>query len=428
MQKYQTLRKGYFLFLVAALAVLISSCTEKISGVGSTYLRDTISSGIRTYSDSTIFSFQPVVRRTIIASGLNFNLNTNASSLFIGKVGNNDGIEAWPVLKIPIFIDSVVGQSFQVLSDTLVLKIRFPYLYGDSSNQIVDFNVYALVGTTVNPATDVLSRNDLAGGQLVGTYAGLIGADSLKTISIPLAGAILNPFLLTASLSLVLVPNPDMNTVRAFASNDNGDNTFSPTLKLFTQTTPGSAVDTSTKYLNPTYDFFVVVSDKAPQPNEFLTRGGYAERERIVIRIDSIRNQLKLNPFVTINSALLEVRSDSNYHTTSAFPIDTAGPSLAYIPNTSVADSGHTFVSFGTSATTDLSLYGFQIRNLVESALRNGEDSLILELRSGMAFRTISGSTVDVEDYNINRWEFYGFSYPDKTKRPQLIITYSYLR
>ena len=418
MHKYQTLRKLHFVFLTVTLGLLISSCKEEISGVGSSYLHDTVSSGIHTFTDS-IFNFQPVIRRTIIASGTNFNLNTNASSLFVGKFPT-EGLEIWTALKMPILPDSVG----QVMSDSLILRMRFGYHYGDPNDQTIDFSVYT--NSNLTTSTSVLSPPDR--GPLVGSFSGTVRRDTLKTISIGLDTGILNPLLRTASLALLIVPNAPMNTIRAFASNENGDNTYAPTLKCLVK---GSA-DTSTKYFHPTFDFFVEVSDNPPQPGEFITRGGFASREKIVIRIDTIRNQLKLNPFVTINSAILQMRSDSSFHSSSDFPLDTTGPTLAYIPNTSVADSGHVFVAYGTSARSDTTLYGFQIRTLIENALRLGYDSLVLEVRSGYANRTISGSTVDVEDYNINRWGFYGVNYgssdADKAKRPKLVLTFSYLR
>ncbi len=419
MYKYQTLWKRKTLFLIAALGVLVSSCKEEISGVGSNYLHDTVSSGIHTFADSTIFNFQPVLKRTILASGINLNINTAASSLFVGKV-SSEGLEIWSALKIPILTDSVG----RLLADTLILRMRYPYHYGDPSDQTIDFSVY--VNTNLTTGTSTLAKSDLQ--QIVGSFSGIVRKDTVKTILVALDTTILNPLLRTSSLSLIIVPNTPMNTLRAFASNENGDNTFSPTMKFIVN----GATGVSTKTYNPTYDFFVEVSDGQVQPGEFITRGGYAMRERIVVRIDSMRNQLKLNPFVTINSAILQVQSDLKYHTTSNVPLDTIGPSLGYIPNNSVADSGHTFVTYGTSSTTDQSRYGFQIRNLIESALRNGQDSLVLELRSGFAYRTISGSTVDVEDYNINRWSFYGAGYgssdADKAKRPKLVLTFSYLR
>ena len=419
MHKFQTFRKVLFAFFIAAPGFLASSCTEKISGVGSTFLHDTVSSGIHLFADSSLFSFQPVVRRTINASGVDFNLNTDASSIFVGKVPS-EGFESWGALKMP-FLTDTIGQ---ILTDTLVLRMRYPYHYGDPADQKIDFTVYT--NTNLTSATSTLGSSDK--GKPIGSFSGLVRNDTLITILIGLDTTILNPLLRTASLALLIVPNAPMNTVRAFASNENGDNTFSPTLKCIVK----GATDTSTKYFNPTFDFFVEISDNPSQSGEFITRGGFGARERIVIRIDSIRNQLKLNPFVTINSALLELRSDPKYHTFSDVPYDTTGPSLAYLPNTTVGDSGHTFVEYGTSSTSDTTLYGFQIRTLIENALRLSSDSLVLEVRSGFAYRIISGSTVDVEDYNINRWAFYGFNYgssdADKAKRPKLVLTFSYLR
>ena len=323
-------------------------------------------------------------------------------------------------LQIPIFPDSVG----RILADTLILKMRYPYHYGNPSNQTIDFWVYASTDGSVNDSTQFLTPANL--GTIVGSFSSVTAPDSLVTAVIPLDTGILSHPLRTASLGLVLVPKPDMQTIRAFASINNGDNTFSPTLKLFTQRT--SATDTVTLFTNPSNNFYVVAEGSPVPPNEFILRGSYAERERIVINIKNIRAQLQLNPFTTINSAVLQVRSDAAYRTQSDVPVDTTGPSLVYIPNTVVADSGHAFISYGTSATTDTTLYGFQIRSNVENSLRVGDDSLVLELRAGFISRTIFGSAVDVEDYTIDRWMMYGMNYPDPTKRPKLIITYSYLK
>lgn len=416
MHKTNTLLKWNTFFFIAALGILVSSCEEKISGIGSTYLRDTISSGKQTFSDSGAFVFSPIIKRTAIASGRNFAINTAASALLLGKV-SKENLECWTALKVPILPDSIG----QIMADTLILRMRFAYHYGDPSDQNIDFSVYTETGTKVNDSTSNLS---LPLGQVIGSYKGTVRKDTIIKILIPLDTQIINPLLRTASLALVLVPNSGMNTIRAFASNENGDNTFQPQLK-FTINGPSG---TTTIFRYPTNDFHVVISDQPIPGGEFLLRGSYAARERIVIDIKNIKAALQLNPFVTINSALLEVRSDPQYHTMSNVPIDTLGPALAYIPNGSVGDSGHIFIDYGSHSSADPDLYTYQIRKDVENALRAGSDSLVVELRAGFAYRTIAGSSVDVEDYNIDRWVFFGTDYADKTKSPKLVITYSYLR
>ena len=417
MYKSQTFWKGSIFFLVFACGILCSSCTEKLSGVGSGYLRDTITSGINTFSDSSALSFQPVTKRTVSILGRTFAINTDAPALFIGKV-QSENLESWAAMKIPILPPDTIRQ---ILTDTLILRMRFGFHYGDPADGNVDFSVWTEPNNAVNDSTSTLTQLNL--GKIVGSYHGTVTADTVS-ISIGLDTATLNPLLRTASLALVLVPNTSMNTIRAFASNENGDITFAPHLKFSIK----GVSDTATIIRYPTNDFHVVTSDNPSPPGELLLRGSYASREKIVINIKNIRNQLQLNPFTTINSALLEVRSDSKLHTTSSVPVDTTGPSLAYIPNTSVADSGHTFVAYGLPSATNPDLYGFQVQSLVEHALRVGDDSLVLELRAGFVFRTIGGSSVDVEDHNINRWVLYGMDNADKTKRPKLVLTYSYLR
>ena len=59
---------------------------------------------------------------------------------------------------------------------------------------------------------------------------------------------------------------------------------------------------------------------------------------------------------------------------------------------------------------------------------RLGYDRASARLAQRGQGRCVGGSTVDVEDYTINRWMLYGTDHSDKAKRPQLVITYSYLR
>ena len=422
MHKSQTFGRGTFLFLIAACGVFLTSCQEKISGVGSSYLHDTVSSGIRTFVDSSAFVCLPIVKHTAIAGTRNFNMNANATALLFGKVASEQ-IESWAAMKIPILPDSVG----QLLADSLILKMKFAFHNGDPNDLKIDFTVYTEIGNKVNDSTTTLQMSDLS--LPIASYSGTKGKDSLLSITIGLDTAILNPKLRTASLALVIVPNAGMNTIRGFASNENGDNTYAPQLKFRVK----GATDTTTLYRNPTSDIHIVsTGNYTPPQGEFILRGSYASRERITVSIKNIKQQLALNPFVTINSALLQVRNDSKLHTYSNTPFDTTAPALAYIPNTSVGDSGHSFIEYGSHNTTDPDFYSFQIRGYVEHALRNGDDSLVVELRSGFAFRTFSGSSVDVEDYDINRWAFYGQDYgttdADKAKRPKLAITYSYLR
>jgi hypothetical protein len=377
------------------------------------------------YADSSGFIFRPVVKQTVTAStGIAYNMTTASTALLFGNVPGD--IQSLIALKMPIFPDSVG----QIMTDTLFLHMRYAYEYGDPNNQTIDFSVYALDDNSINDNTTSIS---LANGKIVGTYATTLRLDTLRDAVIPLDTTIMNPWLRTASLALVIVPNAAMSTIRNYASGENSDNSaYVPTLKLFTKR---SATDTSTIFANSVgsfviKDFYVTKENFTSVPaGEFIVRASYSERERIVINIKHIRDQLGLNPYVTINSALMQIHSDPKYHTSSSYPLDTTGPSLGALGSAFTVDSGHAFIAYGArSLSGDTNLYSFQIRDSIESALRNGEDSLVLDLRGGFAFRSVAGATVDVDDYNINRWVFYGMDCADLTKRPQLVITYSYLR
>src|SRR5256885_16438845 len=134
-----------FIAFFALCGILFSSCTEKISGVGSGYLLDTVSSGSRTFSDSSAFMFRPIIKRTVIAAGRNFAINTASTALLFGKV-SAENLECWAAMKIPIQHDSIG----EILSATLNLRIRYAYHYGDASDQNMDFSIYTEVNNVVN--------------------------------------------------------------------------------------------------------------------------------------------------------------------------------------------------------------------------------------------------------------------------------------
>src|SRR5512140_1571561 len=119
MQIFQILRKNGLLVLTAVLGVFLASCQEKISSIGASYLKDTITSGIHVYSDSTVLTFAPIVKQVAYNSiGLSYALNRNASAMMIGQVSGD--VQSWIAMKMPILTADSVGA---IVNDSLQLRM-----------------------------------------------------------------------------------------------------------------------------------------------------------------------------------------------------------------------------------------------------------------------------------------------------------------
>ena len=402
---------------IVLLGSLTSSCEEKITDIGTGFLRDTLFTGTQTFDSN--FTSSSRVKRSVSIGGAQFNLNYASPYLFFGSSAD-ESIEAWPVLKIPFVHDSL-GTIKKV---DLVLSMPFRSVYGNATEKI-EFSVYLETRKFITEGTSTLTLADLD-PQPVATFTGSVTSDSTTKLILTLDSARLIPLLHTTTLAIVIVPGAGMTNVRAFSSNENGILLDKPRLEL---TLTKSGQDTSylrTEY--PTYDFHVISDKSTDQPGQFSIRGGYARRERMTFNIKEIRTRLSLDPYSTINSALLQLHLASSK--LSTVPIDTAAPVLVEITTPLTEDSLEFLAVRGVKDPSSSDIYSFQFREFIEQAIRNNQDSLVLELRTGFALpvRVISGEGIGLEDYHLNRWTFYNRSATDPLKRPKLAITYSYLR
>lgn len=400
---------------LSLLAVLLSSCKENISTIGSDYVNDSISRGSAVYSDANVLSFASLFKPTVSVTGRTYNLNLNSPYLFFGSVAA-EGLSAWSVIKIP-FIQDSVGQ---VLDDSLVLSMSNALYYGTSGSTLLEFDVYIATGVTDSEAT--LTSAQLAGAP-VAHFSGMVATDSVLKVVLQLDTSRILPLLRTTQLALAIVPTANMNSVRAFASNDNGSALLSPSLKLLVAGANGNY----TTSRSPEYDFHIVTESASAAPGVFELRGSTAQREQIVVNTKYIRTQLDLNPFTTINSGVIQITTDPAQHTYTSVPLDSALPALIY-RDSITADSIGAVASFGARSASDPNVIEYQIRTIIEYAIRHGLDSLVFELRNGYGSRSFGGTSMYVEDYNLDRWIVYGQSATEEAKRPKLLVTFSYLK
>ncbi len=420
MYKHKTIFPRFgALFLCFCSLFALSSCEEKISGVGSQFLRDTVFVGSSAIGDSALVRSTAISKKTVNALGRNYALNYSSPYLLVGR-NADESLECWSVLRSPLIPDSLGT----IKTVSIVLPMNNKYLYGNDADQTIDISVYTETGNKATDSAATLTKADLS-SQPVGTFTGTVSKDSLPTITITLDSAVVVPLLKTASLSFVIVPNVGMKTMRAFSSLESGLITSTP---HFSYTNKKNATDTITSFItSPVYDYHLAIETFTPPPGTFYLRGVVAQRERFVLNTKLIREKLSLDKYATINTATLQLTTDPSFFKTSATPTDTTAPALVTITAPLKADSAQLLQAYGERDTKIINRFNFQLRNLIESALRNGQDSIVFELRSGYTVRTFNGVNIDVEDYNFVRWVFYNVDAADVSKRPRFLITYSHL-
>lgn len=396
---------------------LLTSCEEKISGIGYNLLRDTVAVETTTLADSGILTSHQLLKQDVNASGVTFTLNYSSPYLFIGNVPA-ENLESWVVIKAPLLSDTVGVVS----SVELKLPMRTNFLYGDASNDSISFAVYLETLGKVTDSTRSLTLSDLSPTPVGYGYAN-VAEDSVGTITVKIDSALIAPHVHTASLAFVLVPNQSMKSIRGLSSSDVTDINYHPQIHYITIKNG----DTTEKYYDPKYDYHLVTDAGATSPGTFRLRGSAAMRHRFILDMKAIRAKLDLDPYATFNNGLLQLYLEQTGTTSSVTPTDTLGAILAEIGSPSVTDSNVILRSYGFKDASNSNLYNFQIREVIEKALRNGQDSVVLELRTGYAQRAFTGVIVYVEDYHLNKWTFYDVTATEPDKRPKLVLTYSYL-
>ncbi|HET9136739.1 MAG TPA: hypothetical protein VFO76_08880, partial [Candidatus Kapabacteria bacterium] len=304
------LQRPYLLFAALAAAFLCSSCQEKISTIGSPFVPDSVVLGSHTFRDSAM-KFIPIEKPLITVYDRNYNLNYSSPYLFFGNVPG-ENLQSVALLKLP-FIQDSVGT---LLDDSLTLTMP-TFFYGPSgASELVEFSVYveSTIGDTVTQVPKVV-------GDKVAHFSGTVRSDTTAVITLQLDTAKIFPGLKTTSLALVIVPENTMTAIRAISSNENGTTANQPTLKL---TASISGVN-HFSLRNPEYDYHIIeVPQTGVTAETFELRGAVARRERITIDTKSIREQLGLTPFVTINKASLDFTYDAPSLTRGAQPADSS--------------------------------------------------------------------------------------------------------
>lgn len=417
MKKYTPLkRRETLIFFLLSGLFLLTSCEEKLSGIGYDLLRDTVSVQTTTLGDSGVIGSSAYDKKDVNALGIPFAANYGSPRMFIGKVPS-ENLESWIVLKAPLLPDTV-GYVSEI---KLHVPMGSAYLYGDPADDSVRFEVYMETQGKITDSTKTISLGELT--PLPVGYANVrVAKDSVSKITIVLDSSRVNPFVHTTSLAFVLVPDAAAKSIRSFSSSENEDVLLRPSIQ-YTTIKNG---DTTEKYYDPKFDFHLVTDNTPVSAGIFTIRGSVVKRNRFTLDITSIKQKLALDPFTTFNNGLLQLHLVPGSFSSSYLPVDEESPILLEITS-QTTDSAVFLVSEGLIDESNSEIYNFQIRGVIERALRNGLDSVVLELRSGYAQRSFTGVSLLIEDYHLSKWSFYDVTASDPTKRPVLVLTYSYL-
>ncbi|GEM_PF-2079337 len=414
------------LFSITLLLTLVG-CEDKISTLGSPYFPDTVQLHTITRTDTGFMQFSNYTRSYVTANGVNYNLTFGSPLMIVGRaLSGSENVEAWGLLRfIPFNPDSLT----HVIGLRLILSTQ-KYAYGDTTNSNVSLRVYTQSSGKVTDSTIALSTSDLSSSS-IGNLDTTILNDTGQTVAINLDTNV-KPMLTASSLAFVVLPSATMTNARAFRTCENaayGSPELEYTLKYgdsvfkVVRTTLVNTTTTS----NGTLDMFIVRDQSVSPPHEFTVRGGVGEREHIFFNLARPNDTANLNQFSTINSALLKLKVDWANSRHSGLSFDTT---LLGIKITGIGDTAALQDDLGVPDPTDPTgqTYEFQVRGLIESWLRTPTSNLGFDIRAGFQSVNFGGTAVPTEGNTLNRWTFYGSDYPDSTKRPQLIISYSQLR
>ncbi len=400
------------LLLLTALG--LSACEDEISNIGAPYFSDTIGITTDTFhlnSATPGIAVSSYGLPVIPTTGQSYNATAGSGTLFYGKA-EAGAIEAWSVLKFPLLPEDTLNR---VTSVKLILQV-IPYRHGDQTTLAEEVKVYVEGAGKITEATTALALTDLSPnpfGQFVGEQ---IDSTSLS-IEIALDSAIRTQ-LSAASTSLVLVPGA-MTNIRAVGSADVADAKFHPQLEY-------TYLDGTTEkktYRKPLLDMNIVKRTNTQTADQLLIAGGTNDRVLFTVKLDS----LKVDRYASINTATLRMKLDPAQSSIGQNLRDTTGPAVIFKNTASTSDTSVSLIAFGVKSKTDLNVYEFQLRDVVEQWLDDPSRNFGFELRAGYAARTVGGNIIITEDYTLNRWTFYG---PNSAEadRPTLIITSSSLK
>ena len=400
----------YFSFVTISFLLLLSSCNDQPSEVGTDLWIDTVTLHSISTTDTTLFS-------STINDTKRFGL-FRLGGLLLGKYEGITAITFVRFTNIPDTLNYVTEND--IVECTLELTPQ-RYSYGDTNSNRLDFSVRRINNLWFNQTTwDSIvdpTKQPFYTSQQFGSFSGTSTAQDTLPLKVTIDKFIASEFfrlqsdtnLRITNYGLALVPNGNTNVIRRFSTKSlsSADQSKYVFLRVvFRNQRKNNALDT---VLIESGVDATMVNDATPNSNQNLViQGSLMKRAKIEFDLTMIPKDAFIH-YAQLSFVRNEAESKGGTNGIDEFI------GLSYYDNPDNASITPTRL-FLAERTANTQTYTFKsIVSLVEQWLRysNGK---------GVAYLEPEGTSKLLE---IDKVSFYGISTPDSTKRPSLKIIYS---
>gem|GEM_PF-1503862 len=400
----------HFSLVTVIFLLLLSSCNDQPSVVGTDIWTDTVTLQSISTSDTSLFSN---VSNEVKRFGL-FRLG----GLLLGKY---DGVTAITFVRFTNIPDTLGYVTENDIQECTLELTPQKYTFGDTNANRLEFSVYRINNLWFNFTTwDSIfdpSKQPFYGPISNGNYAGVSTANDTTPLKVTIDKSIASKFFELQSdtvkrltnYGLALVPNGNTNVIRRFStkslsSSDQSNYVFLRV--VFRNQRKNNALDTIR--IESGVDASMVNDNSAESNDNLVLQGSIMKRAKIEFDLTMIPKD------AFIHYAQLSFERNEAESKGSTNGIDqTIG--LAYYANPEAVTITPTRL-FLAQRTANTQTYTFKsIVSLVEQWLRysNGK---------GIAYLEPEGASKLLE---IDKVSFFGITNADSTKRPSLKIIYS---
>lgn len=385
-------------------ALVVSSCNDQPSPLGSGLITDTLQTVIVTSDTTKLLDSAYAGTISIPISNGGDRSNTN-----VFLVGNTPTAKATAFIRFDIAPDSVANLTEQELISASLKLHPLRYSFGDTVGNQLAFDVVH-INKVWSPS---ITKDTLAGKNFLGDkVASFSGSIALKDTIPPLLinfpdKAALHRWIFTDSLKygLALIPSSGSQVIRQFSTIGIGELERATTSIELVYKRAGSTT-TDTVYVHSAYiNTFMESSTSLPE-GKLVVQGGTVSRSRLLFDISIIP------PLATIHRAELSLTLDS---ASSAFG------------NTGIPKTVSMRLATGDSLISGDAAYAVGTRkaNTATYVFPNIGTALERWLRGTKNYGLILHTDAGPEIRQLDRMVFYGLRATDIAKRPRLTLVYS---
>lgn len=399
---FRSLWMWYALLLVGALVV--SSCNDQPSPLGSDLITDTLRTVVITSDTTRLLDSAYAGNIVIPISNGGDKANTN-----IFLVGNTPTAKATTFIRFDLVPDSVATLTEQEIISASLKLHPLRYAFGDTIGNQLSFDVVHINKVWAPSITkDTLAGTNFFGDKVASFSESIVFKDTVPPLFINLSDkATIHRWIFTDSLKygLALVPLSGSQVIRQFSTVGIGQLERATTsIELVYKRTGSTSVDTV--YVQSAYINTIIESNTPLPEKKLVVQGGVVSRSRLLFDISSIP------PLATIHRAELALTWDSASSAFGNSGVPTT-VSLRFATGDSLTSADAAY-AIGTRKANSTAYVFPNIGTALERWLRGTKNyGLILHTEAGPEIR------------QLDRMVFYGLRDIDAAKRPRLTIVYS---